>query len=243
MADFTKEQAIDKIKKLLRLANGTNFEQEAATAMNMLRDLLAKHNLSMSEIENEDKRVKQSSIDDLVKNPFKQSKGNWQTQLMMVIAEYCKCRVLISSPNNIIIGMPFEVEICSYTYEMLHSQIDKMCKKLRRDLRKERESSYGYRQDRRNSSFNTRGYTMGIIETLKKRLFEREKYEQEKGLIVVEHSALVEYCSRLKRSTSSIGGRGGSGDMYKKGLQDGYKLNISKGISKAKTGNQKLIGG
>ena len=48
---MTKEDILSKVKKLLAVAEGSNYEQEAQNAMLKAQEFMLKHNLTMEDIE------------------------------------------------------------------------------------------------------------------------------------------------------------------------------------------------
>jgi len=235
---LTREQIIDKVKKLMALSKGSNFEGETDTALQKARDLLAKYNMDMSEVE--------AKAYQEAKPEFKESDiqvGAWQFPLAKVIGSYVNCSPFYSSGINgqciRFIGMKAELEICIYTYHHVAQQIDKMCRNKRKELRAEREESGLNRQDRRASSEFTKGYALGIIYRLKERIETRLQSEVKgTALVLVEHPKIMQWkranlvaSNRRSRITAS-------GTGYSQGYRDGDKVTINPGL---RSGSNKWV--
>lgn len=235
MNKFTKQQIVDKVKKLLSLSNGTNFEKEAVTAMNMARDLLAKYNMTIEDIS-----VKTAAEENPIKAMSYGADGAWQGSLAVVIADYCSCGAFhIKGGGLMFIGMPYEIDICLYTYEIVYKQIEKMMKKKRRELRKEREETGRSRVDRRDSSYYTRGYAKGIIDYLIQSLKSRKEYESSMSLVVVRNKKIDDFMNSLTRLNKVS--RPASVRGYYDGFKDGSTITINKAVN-GKDNNKRIKG-
>lgn len=229
---LTREQVIEKVKKLLTLSKSTDFEGEISAALNMARQLLAKYNLEMSDIETakyneESPQFKESGI----------SKGHWQPRLARVMARYCNCHVFNQHNKLIFIGMPAELELCHFTFNLVAKQIDIMMRKKRKELRAEREYNTGRRQDRQASSFYTRGYSLGIIDKIDERLKERLNKEKEDNsdypgmaLVLVKHPKVESWCNANLKNAKPKRKRSQSERGYDLGFVDGDNVSLNKGI-------------
>jgi hypothetical protein len=229
---FTRDQVVNKVKKLLDLSKGTNFDGEISAALNLARQLLAKYNLSMSDVEaqsysKEEPRFMNSRT----------KTGYWQPKLAKVVADYCNCRVFYYGRVLRFIGMDAELEICSYTFHLVAEQIDKMMRSKRKEIRSKREEEFGYRQDRRSTSYYTRGYSTGIIDKITLRL--KERIEKEKtgvenetgtALVLVEHPQIVVWWDKNIEQKQKRRKRLALEAGYSSGYKDGDSIRLNKGI-------------
>ncbi len=85
----------DKIQKMLELAKRAGTEEESATAMRMVLQSLAKHNLDMSDIENEEEQE-----EDVVQLSVNGGKQAWQELVWISISSLYFCRVFSSRRNR-----------------------------------------------------------------------------------------------------------------------------------------------
>jgi len=225
----TREKIIEKVKKLIALADGSSFEGEIDVAMRMARSLLAKYNLSMSDVErNEYDKSEPSQVD--TGSPY----GYWQPKLANIIGKYTNCQPFIRSRSHILcfVGMPPELEICIFTFSSVCHQIDSMTRKKRKELRDERERLTGNRQDRVNSSYYIRGYVEGILVRLKEKLSTLMQDESTgKSLVLVKHPKVQEWVDinlgkpKMRHRPSS------SSDGFDSGYVDGNNITLQKGIN------------
>ena len=236
----TRERIVSKVKKLIDRANGTNFEAEAATSLNLARELLAKYNLSMTDVE--------SNQYDAQKPETKMtavSAGYYQGSLAVVIGQYCNCSSFYSSNFGTrakrvlaFVGMPAEVEICTYTFETVAKQIDKMLRKKRKELRATRESEGKDRQNRKLSAFYTRGYADGIIQFLRESLRERIADEKCRVLVLVKNPKVSAWCEDNLRPGKKRKQQIASEAGFNAGYVDGSKVNVTVGIGSGKKRKQ-----
>jgi hypothetical protein len=222
-----REAIVRKVKNLLARAKGTNFEHEAGVCLNLARDLLAKYNLSMSEVET---RQYQEANPEEIK--LEDSAGHWQMPLAMVIAKYCNCVAFGRDGKTLyFLGMKHELEICHFTFGTVAQQIDKMLRRKRRELRDQREALGIGRQNRRDSAQYTRGYAKGVIDYLNEALNKRVQAENTCTDLVIfsMHPKVQAFKDRLKyvRSTTRITA---SSRGYADGLADGPKVQVHKAV-------------
>lgn len=230
---------IRKVKKLFKLAGGTSYKEEAASAMEKARQLLAEYNLSMDEVTVEDEGQKPTT-----EQAFGIA-GAWQESLLRVICNWTNCSPFQSfgyerggrgKTTLKFVGMPAEIEICKYTYEAVYSQIKKLRKTKSRKEREARRAN-GESSADSGSHYYLEGYTMGIIDHLRERLKKRvEEEETGRALVLVRNPKIDEWCNvnlgsrgRSFRSDCSAQGR-------VDGYQDGHKVRIHPGVEHNSSG-------
>lgn len=228
--ELTREQVIEKAKKLFAVSEGTNFENEAKVALNKMRDLLAKYNLSMGDIDgNHSERNPEFKL-------MTEKTGYWQGSLATVVANFCNCTAFYTTVSKSrvlrVIGMPHEVEICTFTFSHIAEQIDKLMRKKRKELRAQRQREGRDRQDRQASSYFTRGYVDGIIIRLKQRLDDRLNDEAGgKALVLVQHPKVKDWVDKnIGRSLRKSRQQAASEEGFQQGFRDGDKVNIHRGL-------------
>lgn len=240
-----KQKIIDKVKKLLALAEGTNFEGETSVAMGKVRDLLAKHNMSMSEVMMDE--VKKS----VGETRYKTGAGVWQFRLMKVIAEYCACAVgqevlmkhkfrgrgknkrFVREPGRetpylIIFGPEHQVEVVVFMYAFISRQMKSLLRRSRHKFRQTDEEfqRLNKRQRRYVIANYTRGYMFGIIDRLDERLRERLQAENDcRALILVKEDEVVRWEQGLieRITNKNMSYLDGSKEA---GYKDGDKITI-----------------
>lgn len=235
--EFTKEQILKKVQKLMNLGHGTNFEGESATALNMARDLLAKHNLSIGGV------VGNSPEEKVETTRAAGSYGWWQLKLATVVADFMTCNAMtwkISTREGYrsvirFVGMPTEVEVCTYIYDSIFSQIIKLTQNKRKDLRKDRAAEGTF--SRSDVSYYTRGYITGIIDFLDKSFRERKRHEASDctALVLVKNPKVGEW---MKENTHKVTTHqpSASDRGHTAGFHDGRKVSVNPGRGQSTTG-------
>lgn len=91
-----RNKIMDRIRKLLSIANGTCYEEEAATALKMAQGWMANYGLSMTDVELSDS-LKEDIIRDNVEGHSKMAHPEqWATQLARAVAVVFDVKFFIS---------------------------------------------------------------------------------------------------------------------------------------------------
>src|ERR1035437_7843019 len=107
-----KSPIIEKIKKLLALANSSN-EHEAALAAGHAQRLLAEHNLAMADIEAAHKPDKADNVDTVVSK----SLPKWVRLLSAGVSSAFDCQAIHhpATGKMTFIGVGSDVQVAAYT--------------------------------------------------------------------------------------------------------------------------------
>lgn len=207
---------IIKIKKLLALSESSN-EYEAKVAMLKAQELLAKHKLSLKEIEeHEDINVMEGKTN----ITFRQ--GKWKGKLADLIAENFGCYHYYRTNRThtiIFMGKDEDVTVCKMMLEYAVDSINSVVNRLRYQYRKEGYSTKGLEND----------YALGFIEGLEYAFEEQKQENQEWGLVLARDKEVVEAYEK-KEFIGSINTNTnfqGFNEAYFKGVEDGEKFSIS----------------
>lgn len=207
---------IIKIKKLLALSESSN-EYEAKVAMLKAQELLAKHKLSLKEIEeHEDINVMEGKTN----ITFRQ--GKWKGKLADLIAENFGCYHYYRTNRThtiIFMGKDEDVTVCKMVLEYAVDSINSVVNRLRYQYRKEGYSTKGLEND----------YALGFIEGLEYAFEEQKQENQEWGLVLARDKEVVEAYEK-KEFIGSINTNTnfqGFNEAYFKGVEDGEKFSIS----------------
>jgi hypothetical protein len=100
-----ENSVFEKIQKCLELARRGGTEGEAAAAMARVQSLLAKHNLSLAEVES-----RGQSAEDYIRNELGRLVP-WQKSVWNGIAKMYFCSFYINGPAGILIGKPSNVAV------------------------------------------------------------------------------------------------------------------------------------
>lgn len=225
---MTKEEVLNKIKKMLRLAtNKGATENEAYVAYQQAQKLAIQHGLSLGNISLEDEKPKQEKITEEYIMNFTFS-NIYNKTLIFIVAKNFRCEVLVSHGNRFVrglfVGTETDVAIAKEVVISAYQFMEKRAK----------EHSVG---DRCLSKMYMNSYRLGFLEGLKSKYKDnlsklREEYPEavksdgEYGLIVVKPESLIDYMkpyNKKKGYTSSATRKdAGRGTMaYSSGYQDG----------------------
>jgi len=126
MAD---ENLLDKVKKLLRLAERTNSEGEAAAAAAAAQKLIERHKLDVAALdlsEAHEAPVEAPEKATLDGAEGRRNKCAWRGSLASGIARANACRVYWTGPRLQIVGAPSDVATVRYMYAYLVREIDRL---------------------------------------------------------------------------------------------------------------------
>lgn len=136
---MVSKNIIEKIQKLLTLGGNNPNENEATNATRMAMDLLAKYNLSMSEIQNTEKE----SVSHEDYKPGGKSFPTWKTVLLNAICKAHFCSVILrpGTGTYIIVGKETNRVTSKMMFTYLCNVIDFETKQFLKD--KDYDRSYG----------------------------------------------------------------------------------------------------
>ena len=118
-------ETIDKIKKLMALANNNPNAEEADSAMKFAARLMMQHNIKESDIKHVEQKAGKGARHD--EDPDK-----WRTYVANGIARLYNCRAVwyVGDRTNslVFIGRPVNTEACDVTYPWVINQIEALYK-------------------------------------------------------------------------------------------------------------------
>lgn len=211
---------IQKIKKLLALSESSN-EHEAKLAMFKAQELLAKHKISLKEIEDH-KNI--DVIEGKTNITFRQ--GKWKGRLADVIAENFGCYHFYRTNRShmiIFMGKDEDVTVCTIVLEYAIDCINSVVKKLRYEYQKDGYSTKGLEND----------YALGFIEGLSNAFEKQKEANQEWGLVLVRDKEVVEAYEKkeFSRTINTNTKFQGFNEVYFQGVEDGENFSISDRIA------------
>ena len=224
-----RNDILDKVKKLLALANSEN-EHEASQAASMAQRLLQRYDLcieDVSEITEEDTQIHEETA------AVSGRMSSWRTYLLQGVAYAFQCRTLVYTGYRrtrlVLVGSKGTTTAARETFEYLSSSIDKLTKK----------NAYG-----RGKRF-THGYRQGLVMRISERLramakqneveVQREATEAGTALVLCKQQALKEYMGQFKgqyKGTSTQTDYCG----YNAGFTDGNNVSLNKQLDKDGSG-------
>lgn len=200
---MTREALIEKINKLLALADTSrnNSEAEAQAAYAKAQALIAEYNLNMDEL-NEDK-------EQIVLMPATHSNNEgYRTRLAMVLAQNFRCRVIMVGNRVNFIGYKTDAEVCVKVFNSAYRLSHNKGLKLERQARKAGLSTRGV----------ANSYWIGFCNGLKEVLD-----EQCRALMIIVPDEVNKELKERAGGTYRGGMRntGMRSEQYMQGRQDG----------------------
>ena len=211
---------VDKIRKLLALSESSN-EHEAKLAMLKAQELLAKHKMTLKDVEDADKvEVKRHYTDVTF------TKAKWKGRLASIIADNFGCYVFYSTRNThriVFLGKEEDVLVCEIVLSYAIDCINSSVARLRREYYREQLSAKGLESD----------YAMGFLDGLESSFDKQKSDNQEWGLVLVKDELVVKSYEDMTftRTVYTDEKFKGHDEAYTQGVKDGEKLSITDKIA------------
>lgn len=205
---------IKKIEKLLSLAGNNPSAKEAEAAMLKAQQLMAEHNISLSQVGEKDSQVKEV-ITEWIKGG---QNCQWMRKLGNVVANNFRCTMMIGKGYGLVfVGLKEDVHICTQVFNFAANTLDNNMKKLRREYRRKGLSTDGISGD----------YSAGFIKGLSDK-FQEQVERNNWGLILVKDEAVTEYVNKNRSSKAAGHGKAQTRrfdpTLFNKGYKDGKNL-------------------
>jgi hypothetical protein len=216
---------IEKIKKLLALANSGN-EHEAALAAGHAQRLLSEHNLAMADIE----AAHQPDKADKVETAVSRTLPKWLRHLSAGVSTAFDCQAIHHPATGTLtfIGVGADVQVAAYTFSYLDRTVRTLCSAYMK------QHTAGTLANRHRELMR-QSYYLGAVTTITARLREQKTITPvtsgalvpvKEGLI---RQALSEFGTiRTMRSRKSYV----NSHAYNSGQTDGCQVGIHQGIGK-----------
>lgn len=236
-----RKDIIEKIQKLLALANSSN-EHEAKLAAQKATELLTKYNLSMQEVETTQREYDFLHYAGSTSRMPAEHKYVFGILQRFFFVQVVRGRKVGYDPKT---GMPkkfitwsffgqqHNVQIAHYVFAFL----DRTFHDLYEEYRKHNETSRTSRK-----SFYM-GLYRGLAEVLDAG---KKKVENETGLVVVKDPGIDKFISDMVGKTTKVPARHvGQVDpsAFKDGIEQGKNIRISMGLGERNEGPTKALGG
>ena len=182
------EKAVDKIKKLLRLAESDN-PHEAALAMANATKLMTKHDIEMSTINMDDDDAPANNVDG-EQIDYRMEHDPWLASLALSVARLCNCKMyqvkFYRKRNSVYVwvGDPEHREMAKTMFSyLLHA----WKRQMQRDLNHEKFGVYGWGQKDtiRYKKSHLHGYCQVLCSRVTEMRQEREEELKEAGTSLV----------------------------------------------------------
>ena len=231
--DKIDERILNRIRKLVNLAEGTTFDGELEAAMLQARQLLDKYNLEWEDVLNS-KSPEANQTLEVVEEGVNKRVGKverYDSRLAVIIAEFCDCRVYLKHTNDIssrtgkwrtiehiiIFGLRRDVAIAKVLFKELFMTMRLMSR-----------LHYGpkYGSEHRNYS---EGFVAGLASKANR---SKETSQAEAGTcaIVLQKGAIVNaHAAKLGlEKTKARRSRSHDWNAFGRGASDGRKQNLNR---------------
>lgn len=244
--EHTKEQMDDimsKIKNLKSLYEGAKkigSENEAAAAAAVLNKLLLKYNLTMDEVDLNERPEDPINHEVISGFEYKSIGGEWENRLTNVLCKHNLCHSYVygsSYKRLLIVGKRENMELVKWLLAMLKERYVSFSK----TAYKEYKESADYRYTRYSKDRFQRSYLLGCAEGLDEKLTaerEREKKEdqtfaaQVNALVVQSDGALKAYVAeQFGKTGHRTGGHTTAYSARQAGREEGRRTELYKPIS------------
>lgn len=137
------EKIIEKIKKCLELANNNPSEEEAKSAALMAQKLLAKYNISMSDVE--DVAIEcEEIVENMIRFDTLVNWGTaraWKYELADIVAKNFKCKHFFYGKRAVVFyGHKTDTDVAVQVYTFLFKNGDKLANRLAHKAKREKEA-------------------------------------------------------------------------------------------------------
>lgn len=229
-----KTPIIEKIKKLLALANSCN-EHEAALAASHAQRLLAEHNLAMTDINASHKPDKADKVEAMVSKTL----PKWLRHLSAGVSTSFDCQAIHhpATGKMTFIGVGADVQVAAYTFSYLDRILRKLCSAYMKQFVHATIAN-------RHRELMRQSYYLGAVTTINSRLKEQKvRTPVTSGALVPVKEGLIRQAMNEIGSIRTVRSRKSyiNPDAYKKGEIDGGQVGINKGID-SKGEARKAIG-
>ena len=230
MTDLLRNEKIQLLQKLQKLASSDPSSEEAKTAALMAAQITEKYNLSICDL-NEDGTLDATSIVEFQENSYSPDMIKWESLLLSGVSTAFDCECIRIDhgqtrlqPTLSIIGAKTDVELASWFFSSLHRRIGKITERHSRS--KSRNQDYGIGIVR---SVNDRLYEMKK-EQVKTRRCSGPEGEETSSLVIAKIEEVRRECTKRypgakadgRRNTNPINNR-----SFLAGIQAGRGMSLS----------------
>jgi len=219
-----KSPIVEKIKKLLALANSNN-EHEAALAASHAQRLLAEHNLAMADIEASNRPDKADKVETAVSKTL----PKWMRHLSAGVSSAFDCQAIHhpATGKMTFIGVGADVQIAAYTFTYLDRTVRKLCGTYMK-------GHVSGTIANRHRELMRHSYYLGAVSTITTRLREQKvQTPVTTGALVLVKEGLIRQAMNEIGKVRTMHSRRSyiNSDAYSKGQADGNQVGINHGIT------------
>jgi hypothetical protein len=221
-----KTPIIDKIKKLLALADSCN-EHEAALAAAHAQRLLAAHNLAMADITSSNRPEKA----DRVETNVARSLPKWIRHLSAGVSSAFDCQAIHhpATGKMTFIGIGADVQVAAYTFTYLDRTVRKLCAAYLKQ-------HAGILIAGRQRELMRNSYYLGAVATISRQLQDQKRQTPvSPGDLVPAKEGLIRKAMNEMGAIRQMHSRRSyiNATAYNQGRTDGQQVSIHKGVEQA----------
>lgn len=247
------EYELERIKRLIALRDGTNYEHEAATAAAKAAEILANYNLQLSEVEislSEEDRKAVSQVgtygggtpDGIVTD------RDWVIILLRAVANGCFCQPLVSQNGVWMVGRKADAEAALLIFRELFTQMipmaDLAARQFNNDYRDLTGSSYWdnplmgnpkkIKRDWKNSWL--KGCSRGIMKAMDQHTEDLKQTSGGTALMISREAEIGAYLANQKLKTKTVRQSNNITIAQRMGYEQGLSLGATAGKPKLEGG-------
>jgi hypothetical protein len=212
---------IDRVRKILALSESDN-EHEAAIASVKAREMLAKYNLSMSDIVFEPESIKATRIEVKARKNLE----SWMWELLNIVTKSCDCEYFHHSGGKIFfVGVGADHQVASYMFSYLYRTL------LKLSLEYTKSHPDYFFISASTQKLIRKSFILGALETISTRLEESEQNcpVTENALVPVKNSAIEK---EMPDNIKKVSSRTQSIDLrcYRDGIREGNNILLNKPV-------------
>ncbi len=223
--DGKRKDIADTIRKLLRKAESTGYEDEAKAFRKKAEEMMRKHALTRAELERATFVVRH------FEHPTYSQAPGWYKSLVANVGTFLGVFTAYDSRETgencvfILGGREQDIEMLEYTTEAIKNQVQQLTEEYKEDPSVGRKEANAYR--------------LGVVQRVGERLRGMVRNvsggQEEEGLVLVEENRKKQEQGRRAAERDGHRFRRGQGAKYqseqarKEGVRDGDRVNVNKG--------------
>jgi hypothetical protein len=221
---LTPLPVIEKIKKLLALADSSN-EHEAALAASHAQRMLSEHNLAMADID----ASHQSSKADTIETTISKSLPKWLRQLTAGVSSAFDCQAVHhpTTGKMTFIGVGADLKVAVYTFTYLDRTVRMLCGSFMKQYAKDAITN-------RHRELMRQSYYLGAVSTITTRLREQKrKTPVTTGALVIVKEGLIRQAMSEIGKIRTLHSRRSfiNSAAYNCGEKDGEAIGLCHGVT------------
>lgn len=118
---MTDKKILDRLEKLMRLAESTTHDGEREAAWERINHLLTEYRIELSDIQRDKSEVINHQFDLTAYSPGRR----WRLALLLAVKEYLPIQVLFTSRYAWVYCRPDELELALFLYDSIRNQLER----------------------------------------------------------------------------------------------------------------------